>query len=788
MKDEAELKAAIASVSMVKLSANIALTDKVVIEKAVTIDGQGHSVAAPKEMPGGGNARAFNVINKDGSQVTFKNLKIVGHVESTGNPMGVSIFETKNATVNFIGCTVSAGHYPISVGTDNTGLTVNISGSSTISGWCAIQSKSEGTTFNITDSTLKGLNNKLPKSVSNAFSTVVACAKNNVFNLKKSTVTAEATTGNAQQLVDLRDAGSSFTADASCTMTRATNTESAFAYKVYNGSTIKIGNVDYSPSITQTVLEQQFKLSYDGANLNLTCSATGSYRYDYTEINANGDALVWINPGFPVKETTIAATKSAKHAAFVAYIFGTSDDNLATFELGVVKRLPVPAAVTIAGPTAGLQALDVIAGDTLTATLTGDGTANATYQWQIDGNNKENATSATINGETFYGYPQTYRVIVTLPDKKTVTSNELTVGSDKIYIKADSTAENSMGTRAEPYKTIAEAFADTNTAEKEIALFGDYTVGGTETIPSAKALINRGKITIPDGAELVITDGGDLITEAADVILTGTGKVTGKMTATSLAQLDALMKAGFKNISAKCHIDADAVIPEGTTVSFDGVNDWGIGANGIRAGATLTNNGTIVIPSVGDASGTQINGTLINNGTITSNAKISLSADGGPGTITNNSGATFTNNAVLGTSMDATITNSGIFNNGESGDLQIMNATNFRNATGGVFNNNGIFYSNTGDRRIINEGTFNVLAGTMTSLNPGSDTMLNKGTINYTAGTISEFTFCFTDAESVATAGTFVNETDAEVTINVKVGSKNQKPQSVAAGATYPAP
>jgi len=136
---EEALAAAIAyNDNAVTLLKDVTLSNTVVINKAITLDGNGYTLTSTA-------SRAINVSGADG--VTIENLTIVCSGERAINV----IQNATNVTINNV--TATASNYTVNVAASAPGAVVTIS-NSTLNGLCTVNVASEGADVTITDSTI----------------------------------------------------------------------------------------------------------------------------------------------------------------------------------------------------------------------------------------------------------------------------------------------------------------------------------------------------------------------------------------------------------------------------------------------------------------------------------------------------------------------------------------------------------------------------------------------------------------------------------------------------------
>ena len=188
----------------IKLLDDIVVDSAIEITKSVTIDGNNHFVS----VGNGDSKRVFNVNDCTNDMIiTFQNIEIRGP-ESGSYTRGISLYgNTGKVVLNIKNAIVSANYYAINVASANSDITVNVTDSSFAAGWCAIQTWSANSVFNIKDSILSGVNDKTyAASGDNDFSTIVfnEPATGAKATFERCNIYATQTTGNNQTLVSYR--------------------------------------------------------------------------------------------------------------------------------------------------------------------------------------------------------------------------------------------------------------------------------------------------------------------------------------------------------------------------------------------------------------------------------------------------------------------------------------------------------------------------------------------------------------------------------------------------------
>ncbi len=178
VSDANGLKAALVAGGVIEVNDDIETSERTpfYITSNTTINGNGHSVTTTSTEEG---SRVFSIVGVDSnpdyvipsdSIVTINDLEVVGPTV-VNYTRGITVHDTVGLVLNINGGSVSAGAYAINIGGGNSGLTLNVTGT-TVSGWCAFQTHSMVTEANFTDCVLIGTNMQ-ENPASNGFSTIV---------------------------------------------------------------------------------------------------------------------------------------------------------------------------------------------------------------------------------------------------------------------------------------------------------------------------------------------------------------------------------------------------------------------------------------------------------------------------------------------------------------------------------------------------------------------------------------------------------------------------------------
>ena len=176
VSDANGLKAALVAGGVIEVNDDIETSERTpfYITSNTTINGNGHSVTTTSTEQ---SSRVFSITGANSdyvipsdSIVTINDLEVVGPTV-VNYTRGITVHDTVGLILNINGGSVSAGAYAINIGGGNSGLTLNVSGT-TVSGWCAFQTHSMVTEANFTDCVLIGTNIQ-ENPASNGFSTIV---------------------------------------------------------------------------------------------------------------------------------------------------------------------------------------------------------------------------------------------------------------------------------------------------------------------------------------------------------------------------------------------------------------------------------------------------------------------------------------------------------------------------------------------------------------------------------------------------------------------------------------
>ena len=155
-----------AGAKTIKLKNNIEDFASVIqIGRDLTIDGNGFEIW--------NTANRVVRITKPNLTVNFKNVSLISKSTASSDIRCVSFDDiSSGANVVFDNCKLSASFYCINVASGPEGLNILIKNGTIVTGWAAINSYANNSTFTIENSVLKGINDKSEGS-SNSFATIV---------------------------------------------------------------------------------------------------------------------------------------------------------------------------------------------------------------------------------------------------------------------------------------------------------------------------------------------------------------------------------------------------------------------------------------------------------------------------------------------------------------------------------------------------------------------------------------------------------------------------------------
>lgn len=158
-----------AGAKTIELKNNIENFSSVIqIGRDLTIDGNGFEIWNTAN-------RVIRVTESSAStlNITFKNLGIISKSTASSDVRGISFDDNcPPSSVVFDACKVSASFYAINLIPGSQGHNITIKNATVAAGWAAINCFANNSTFNIENSTLKGLNDKGESSWNN-FATIV---------------------------------------------------------------------------------------------------------------------------------------------------------------------------------------------------------------------------------------------------------------------------------------------------------------------------------------------------------------------------------------------------------------------------------------------------------------------------------------------------------------------------------------------------------------------------------------------------------------------------------------
>lgn len=184
-------------------------TSVILIGRDLTLDGNGYEIW--------NTANRVVRITKPNLTVNFKNVSLISKSTASSDIRCVSFDDiSSGANVVFDNCKLSASFYCINVASGPEGLNILIKNGTIVTGWAAINSYANNSTFTIENSVLKGINDKSEGS-SNSFATIVFDGNGlfgavnsgergtgNTINITNSTIYAASTSSNNQAWISLQ--------------------------------------------------------------------------------------------------------------------------------------------------------------------------------------------------------------------------------------------------------------------------------------------------------------------------------------------------------------------------------------------------------------------------------------------------------------------------------------------------------------------------------------------------------------------------------------------------------
>ena len=258
-----DLKNAVAAGGTIVLNDNIVLDEKLEIQNAVTINGNGHSItgSASKVFEVYANAKFENVtiintasygrcIDTRVGNITLELNTVTLKTTGSGNTQPLTVGGSGNNIIyNITDCTIDAGNSGYGIIVFNP-VTIMIT-DSTVSGYAALYFKSAssslgsaGSVVNATNSTLSS--NNVHSGESNNFGTIVFNDKNITVNIDKDTTVSATSEGEASQtIIDLKITDD----DSSSTSTQSNINVSVEQGAVLNGELVR-GNDENDTTVT----------------------------------------------------------------------------------------------------------------------------------------------------------------------------------------------------------------------------------------------------------------------------------------------------------------------------------------------------------------------------------------------------------------------------------------------------------------------------------------------------------------------------------------------------------
>ena len=165
VKTPEEFNKALGSTSkVIRLQNNLIFTNVIKVNRDVTIDGNGYEIK-------NSDNRVIRITGPS-LNIVFRNLNVTSTSSAPNDKRGIS-FDNASSKCKVVidGCKVFASYYAVNIcpGVQNIELSIK---NSAISGWSAINSYSNNSTFTIENSVLEGVNDKTQSSWNN-FATIV---------------------------------------------------------------------------------------------------------------------------------------------------------------------------------------------------------------------------------------------------------------------------------------------------------------------------------------------------------------------------------------------------------------------------------------------------------------------------------------------------------------------------------------------------------------------------------------------------------------------------------------
>lgn len=210
VKDVTELNAALANPQFAKiaLANDIVSTDIVFLNRSVNILGNGYDLK--------GSANRVIRVKSGNLDIDLRNLGVISTCTASSDVRGIS-FDNVAANVNLTmyGCRISASYYALNLIPGANNNHIRFERGTVAAGYAAINSYSNNSTFDVIDSTLRGLNDK-EENAWNNFNTITfdgnclnggtpgTAGSNNLVNIENSTIYANSESSNKQYWVGLQ--------------------------------------------------------------------------------------------------------------------------------------------------------------------------------------------------------------------------------------------------------------------------------------------------------------------------------------------------------------------------------------------------------------------------------------------------------------------------------------------------------------------------------------------------------------------------------------------------------
>ena len=294
--------------------------------------------------------------------------------------------------------------------------------------------------------------------------------------------------------------------------TTASDNNAQFTVTVTNSVSSATSNaatltVNVPPTIVTQPASQTVALG-QAAKFSVTAAGSGTLAYQWAK---NGAAISGANSASYTTPATVASDNGSSFTVTVTGVTGSATSNAAT--------------LTVNGPpsiTAQPASKTVLAGQTATFSVTAAGTAPLTYQWKMNGNAINGATSSSYTTPTTTAGNSNEQFTVTVTNPAgSITSNPatLTVNAATSILNVNQTSLNFSSVNLGSSRNLPVVFTNggnSNVTISNVAISGaGYSASG----------IQSGQIVTP----------GQSATLTVTFAPSGAGLITGSITVTSNA-------------------------------------------------------------------------------------------------------------------------------------------------------------------------------------------------------------------------------------------------------------